>query len=332
MRSPGKYHLTHLLILALLSLVLTACKSAESKTTCEFITDCEFLWLRVDPRQVSQETFLEYVSDAFDRTAEYLGSDFTGKLLEKQLLDQTGNPMRIYENIGMWVDLSNPDRVLWVRIPDAIDLRPSHYVEDNRDPQMVFWPVQGDKLGHNVLLAFYDYILRHGGPDVSGPPITTYFFPEDQPQVVRQCFENLCLDYDGANNPKDPVSVFPLGEIYCNRFCDNLPPVSTPTMLEMLIQQTAPYIAPDEGQEITVYLSLDNMPASGISPTLEIFNPDKTVSRFPMPATDEKGKSTIWLEATHAPNASVFPYQVCVIQPNGSGFCGKEQFMVWVEP
>ena len=77
---------------------------------------------------------------------------------------------------------------------------------------------------------------------------------------------------------------------------------------------------------------MDNMPASGINPTLEIFNPDKTVSRFPMPATDEKGKSTIWLEPTGAPNASIFPYQVCVIQPNGSGFCGKDQFTVWVEP
>lgn len=273
-------------------------------------------------------------TEIFDQTALRMGVNFTGGELVYYRTNGYGDPERVYENVVMWVDIQDPDGVRWLNLPEQIGIQRGTLVEPLDDKRYYFWLVQGT-LGHNVPLGFWDYILQHGGPEVSGQPISEVFIPKNQPEILRQCFEHLCLDYQADASRDEQIRLAALGEDYLANNLPSDPDVNegrSVPVLVMQVSQAADSIKPGETQEIVVYLTQDGQPISGIAPLLELTMPDTSVVRYQMPPSGADGSSAIRLPPFDVLNGTLIPYQVCVVEVNPVSFCVQENFVIWSEP
>lgn len=139
----------------------------------------------------------------FKDVVKGLGTDFTGFALTPPGFSDDGKVEQVFENIVLMIDFADPSRVQVRPMLERIGRLPDLPVAKSDNPQMYFYPVDGD-LGYNVPRTLLDYIGRHGGLEVSGAPISEF-----QPlngEIYRQCFKNLCLEQD-ANGVIRPSSL-----------------------------------------------------------------------------------------------------------------------------
>lgn len=146
------------------------------------------------------------IEGLFADTITRLGMDFTGFSLTDAYMAADGKMEQVFENVVL---VAQGKKVVLRSIPEKLGLFPDPLVANHNDPLFEFYSIQGNK-GYNVLQAFLAYLNQHGGYPLSGAPIGELSRMNDQ--VYRQCFVNLCLDYD--QSAPSPVRPAPLGYTY----------------------------------------------------------------------------------------------------------------------
>lgn len=151
----------------------------------------------------------------FAYTVERLGGerDF-GRPLSQAFSNTDGATEQVYETVVFISPSDNPAQVRLkpiTRLLGMYALPPALFNPEQRN--VVFYPVTPDGLGYHVPVDFDRFIVQHGGVEISGNPIAdTLFYPEEN--VIRQCYENYCLDYYPNAPEGQKVRLAPLGSRY----------------------------------------------------------------------------------------------------------------------
>ena len=260
-----------------------------------------------------------------DKLAEKIGAEFSGSLLLEIGSDTGAEPLRIYENIAMGIDPNSRKAVL-LDLPALLGIQPSAPNEKKMDERYLFFPVIG-KLGYNIPTIFYEMIIQHGGLDVSGQPINEIYYTDDSHQVIQQCFENLCLNFNLATETCQPAK---LGQEYHARNHNQSQPVQEPILvISMKIWDAHETLAPGQVQEIHAFVSQNNEPIQGISPSIEITMPDRQIIVLDMPPTNDEGLTFVRIPPISGGHGEFVTYQVCIPGITTSRFCIPDGFLIW---
>jgi len=170
--------------------------------------DCPFMGnpgnATIDIRIFIDPIFQEFVNNQ--------GADFTGYALSEAYLNEEGLWEQILENVVLVAESANsPQSVKLKSLADKLSLETAPASPKSDNPDLYFYPTQED-LGYEIPSYFFEYLNRHGGLVITGPPITQVSSFEEQ--MKHQCFTNLCLAYDPVANEGGRVRPEPLGYAY----------------------------------------------------------------------------------------------------------------------
>ncbi len=283
------------------------------------------------------------VNSYFENLVKNFGKDFTGFPLTDAFIAQDGKGEQIFENVVLTVDLNDHNIVTLRNIVEDIGDPPEPVVLPSNDPNMFFYPIQGD-LGHNVPLFFLDYITEHGGIEVSGAPLSELKAIENN--TSRQCFQNFCLNtnQDGDIRPE------PLGYTYKALFfhltmaesteknvqpkITQPPQMPTPAERELRMQVWATHqlVQSDQEQDIWVSVMENNVPLTNLEPVLTVMPPEGDRLQFRMPLTGVNGQSHLIIPPIPAKNGTLIAFQVCIPTRNTEKYCYMDSYVIWNEP
>ncbi len=164
------------------------------------------------PQLGSAEVVLPFrVAKTFADSVARLGASFTGFAISEAYQTPDGFTEQVYENLVLALDASQPARIF----PRAITTRLGYHPEPLRTRRLeegyYFYEIQ-EGMGYNIPSHFWEYISKHGGAEVSGPPIGE--IAQVKSNLIRQCFVNLCLDEEKLVDGKSRVRPAPLGYSY----------------------------------------------------------------------------------------------------------------------
>ncbi len=273
------------------------------------------------------------LSDEFTQIVSRLGSVLTGFALTPPYQAEDGLYEQVFESLVIAVDAQDPARIAMRPLPEKIGILAGEPIPPNNVEGMYFWPTDGE-LGHNVPQAFFDFILQHGGQEVSGNPTSELFLASDQ--VFRQCFANYCLDYHMGSNIPDALRIrpAPLGYTYKDLFYheqgDNSFVQSQDLhQISLQVWEKHPFVTTKEAQRIGVSLFEGNQPLKDVEPVLTLTMPDGSQQSFYFPPTGSDGQTSKRLGPISAPNGTLIPYEVCISSITGERFCVKDSFVIW---
>jgi hypothetical protein len=274
--------------------------------------------------------FIPSVIRMFDVHEAQVNEAFRGEVLDPLNQDIDGNPIRIFENMVMKVELSNPGTLLWERLPEQLGIEAQPAVPRLADPRFSFFATaDSPNLGHNVPREFAEYIRANAGLPISGNPITEIFYADATGAVIRQCYEHMCLDY---NLLDDAVQVAPLGVEFFKRITQEQDISTDPMAINMLVWEAATSIPQDQTQTIFAYISQGGQPITNVKPVLEITAPDGQRLLYHMPPTDSSGIASIEILPVGAGNGAIIPYEICLLFRDATRFCVSSQYFIWNVP
>jgi hypothetical protein len=283
------------------------------------------------------------VNPFFEKTVENFGRDFTGFPLTEAYVSKDGRGEQIFENVVLTIDVNDQGSVSLRNMVEEFGDPPEPLVAASGDPNMFFYPLQAD-LGHNVPLFFLDYITAHGGIEISGAPVSELKKVENN--ILRQCFQNLCLDYDQDGHIR-PQS---LGYTYKALFFhatmgvsteqdteqSTVQPTQSPTPAErelrLQVWATNELVRSDQTQDIWVSVMENNTPLINIEPVLTVMPPGDDSLQFSMPPTGVNGQTHFLVPPIPAKNGTLINFQVCIPTPNGERYCYMDNYVIWNEP
>ncbi len=205
-------------------------------------------------------------------------------------------------------------------------------VPPSGDPLMIFHPTDGH-LGHNVPLIFQAYLEQHGGISISGPPTSEVFTISEG--KFRQCFKNICLDYD-LNAPEDErLHPVPLGKIYKERFyrpTSEFDFGNLKVYFRIHTWEGKSFVASNEIQEIHVGIFEGETPLKNREPILILTLPDGSQQTRTFPPTDESGHSYLTIPGIAAPNGTLIAYKVCINDISSEEQCVGDNYLIWNYP
>jgi len=199
---------------------------------------------------------------------------------------------------------------------------------------MVFYPVQ-DGLGFHVPVMFDQFLRQHGGVQLAGAPIAEPMIYE-QENVVRQCFENLCLDYRSSAAENEKVRLAPLGRLYFEQH--NLAQAEKAAgsddggPLCVRVGEEHVQIAPTQAQTIhlVAYHQDNQSPAANVEATITLQVPDGSQFTYYTPPTDQDGRTTMQLPPLgNLPEGSLVSYQACLDTGDDNPVCAYESYLIW---
>lgn len=217
-------------------------------------------------------------------------------------------------------------------IVQQLGIEPQPPTGPSEDPLMVFYPTEGDS-GHNVPVYFNDYLLRHGGLEISGAPITEVYPYRNG--IFRQCFENLCLDFDVTASGDARLKPAPLGATYKERFYNQAHDFIKSQSLDnihMQVWEGQSFVSSRDAQEIHVSVSENDVPLENREPVLVLTLPDNTQYEYHFPPTGENGQTALTLDPISAPNGALIAYQVCLAGIGEDELCVNDNFLIWNYP
>jgi hypothetical protein len=194
---------------------------------------------------------------------------------------------------------------------------------------MVFVPVRGE-LGYYVPRFFYDWIMRHGGFDLSGAPVGAVSAPEAG--RFRQCFANLCLDFEPAAPPRQQLRPAPLGVMYAERFYQGADEFRKENLLEgvrLEVWESQPYTSAGQAQEIHVAASEAGVALPNREPVLTLTMPDNSRQVYRMSPTDDAGQTHLRLAPVDAASGTLIPYEVCLTGIGDQQLCVQDHYLIW---
>jgi len=214
-------------------------------------------------------------------------------------------------------------------IVEMVGLRSRPLVPENRDPLMVFYPIE-NYLGHNIPIFFNSFIERLGGFKLSGDPISEVYAIEGG--KFRQCFVNVCLDFDPNAPDERQLSFAPLGISYKNQYYDQREVVKQPQILEdiqMQVWESESFVSSKDKQEIHIVIKKDGLPSHSRESILIISLPDNSQIEYYFPPTDEDGWSYLVLPPISAPTGTLIPYKVCLPDIERNNICVSDNYLIW---
>lgn len=274
------------------------------------------------------------IAPVFRDFVNQYGIRFTGFPIG-DLIYLDGSWIQVFQNIVLMTDA--PDQPQSVRLfPIAVNLG---VLQENPLPPtgidgMNFFSTT-DGLGYDIPDFFWNYLLDHGGLQVSGAPIS--HSGEYTKDSLRQCFENLCLLHDKRAENYSPVYPYQLGYQFLGLMSDSEIPVEPTTepsqhKITLRVEENQPVVRTDEHQEVLVTVLRNGFPVSGVDLELTLTLPDNSTQNFILPETGSDGRANLQLPMIQAENGSVILYQVCVINQDQANFCYEDSFAIWDPP
>lgn len=284
---------------------------------------------RSDPPSLSIVESQPQVEFPFSAAVETLGSDFTGFPISPAYLSADGKVEQIFENVVLIVDFREPAVVFIRGILRTLGVLPDPPSPPAAIPGTAFYALQPDR-GYNIPLPILEYINNHGGLAVSGPPISE---AESQSgQVMRQCFENLCVDYEPGVSVRPVQMGYNYKRMFFNATSPGSPAPGQNVDLQLQVWEKYPMIASSQQQEIGVAVLQNRMPVAKIEPVLLLTLPDGTQQRFTFPFTGDDGKALLRLPPLEATNGTLIPYEVCATRQVNRNFCVRDSYLIWNNP
>lgn len=102
--------------------------------------------------------------------------------------------------------------------------------------------------------------------------------------------------------------------------------------LNMRVWDVYAMLAPDQSQEIGVSITENNVPLRNLEPYLIVTLPSGEEKTYYMDLTGDDGVSIYVLGPVEAPNGTLIPYQVCILDLDNGKYCVRESFMIWQNP
>jgi hypothetical protein len=246
-----------------------------------------------------------------------LGS-LPGKPLSQVYLSPDSKYEQVYENVVLVFDPQNPRTISFRALPENVGFKAQAPVTLRNDERLSFWQTDGE-LGHNVPIPFITYIAEHGGPELSGQPISELF---EVNGLRQQCFSNYCLEYDPAAPKEYQIRPVNLGYEYLKRQGFSLPD------LQVRIWENFPVLKPGETQVlgVLVYNGTPNSPMKNVQPEVTIFLGGASTQKLTFPATSAAGRSFLNVPGGKLPG--LLEYEICVSWPGGAPVCEKDSWIV----
>ncbi len=354
----------------------------------QFFANLGFYWLEGDsPDQVHLLAYGAWKCDAYCRSphpessvvilphhtakrfngaVDRLGADFTGRAITDEYATPDGFNEQVFENVVMVVDPEQPSRVMLRSITERLGYMPDPMVAPSQPKDYSFYEVQANR-GYNVPKRFEEYIIQHGGYEVSGAPIGEIAHLKDA--VYQQCFTNLCIQafLDALGNiavrpaplgytykllpiqaviqsPAQPITLpevaLPVEEVQAEpdvQVADQ--PMPEPTVetftddqvgqIVVQVWESFPMVSPNQNQEIGVSIFQNNQPVLNVEPDLTIQLPDGSTRQYYMYPTGNDGQTRMTIEPIDAPGGTLIPYKVCIYGLGGQAYCTQDSFLIW---
>jgi hypothetical protein len=264
-----------------------------------------------------------------------LGNDLVGRPTETYSQAADGNIEQVYENVIVYARSGDIRHIYLRPLPAMVGIQPGPPVAKEIDPQLIFIPIEGD-LGYNVPTIFEEYILSHGGFEISGKPIEERHSFED---VYRQCFTNYCLDFDPYSpDGVAPVRPAPLGRLYLDHNPSKGQAISSISLpsesIALKVWEKKPKISSQELQVINLMVqqTKNDAPVVGAIATLLVDIPDGAQLVINMPATDTDGLASLLLQPIHGENGRLVTYKICLTTVSKTQKCVDDAFIIWNTP
>jgi len=271
------------------------------------------------------------ISAPFDVAVERLGREFTGEPLAMAAYGADGQMEQVFANLVLMADAydpTNPNLVTARPIVELLGNLPAPLASDSPQPDLYFFEVNSG-LGYNIPNVFKELIDQHGGFNLSGDPINEMALINER--IYRQCFRNLCLDYDPSAPEHLRIRPTALGVEYLksNLRSPVQPTVETQSFRQFTIQvwETQAQVASNQEQEIWVSLSENGQPLSSIQSVLFVYLPDGNQVRFDLEPSGGDGRTSIRIPPIAAANGVLIPYELCI--PQGEQmFCVRQEYLI----
>ncbi len=257
--------------------------------------------------------------------------DAFGEPLTSPIEVQPGLIQQVYENAVFIGNPALPETIHLLDVPVRLGVKqdvpgPQLYsLNDN----MVFYVVNSPN-GFHVPSVFDQFIIKHGGRELSGSPLCEVFEEGDH---IRQCFQNYCLDYLPGNQQ---VLMVPLGEQFLETMNIETEQVIhfefNAQTVTIQIQEKSAHVSLNEEQELQIQVlrTENRTPLQNIESDLTITLPDGDEYRYNVPPTDQYGISYITIPAfKRVQNGSVLTYSLCLNVPGGEPLCVKDSYLIW---
>ena len=181
------------------------------------------------------------------------------------------------------------------------------------------------------------------------PPIADTLKYEEE-NVIRQCFENYCLDYDPQAKDDRKFQLASLGAKYLEITNFSVetqqpqltatqpvdlqqpqPATAQPVEVDLILSEAQPQLPPNETQRIyiLVFEKGTQKGVSGITASVTL-----SINQSPVqlitPPTDENGwTNAIIPSMPDVQNSIVVPYQVCLNIPGSQAVCRQDSYLIW---
>jgi hypothetical protein len=259
----------------------------------------------------------------FADTVARLDPRFTGFAISEAYRTPDGYLEQVFESVVLVSDPNQPGRVFLRPITERLGLLPEPLVTPSSDPDMYFYPIQGDNQGYNISKGFMDYIAQHGGREVFGEPIGERHLLKDD--VYRQCFQNLCLEeHLGQNDLLPSIRPSQLGFDYREMSIQPVYPNATNQQSQLGGSPDSPPV------DTQTQSSVQEAPPAAIdlsnpTPTVEIYTDPQSAGlisiqvweSFPMVASDQNQEIGVSVYTNNIPQSGVEP-DILVTLPDGS--------------
>jgi hypothetical protein len=211
---------------------------------------------------------------------------------------------------------------------EMLGILPQPLQEPTDNPLMVFYPIQDGK-GYSVPKYFDDYMQRHGGISVSGQPIGQVFSVGNG--IFRQCYQNLCLDFNTQLSGDDRLKPAPLGNLYKEKFYKggSFNNSQDLTNVQIKVWEKYQYVMINQAQEIFAIVADNVGPLTNREPIIKLVLPDGTQKEYTFPPTDQEGQTSIVIPPIQAPSGTLIPYQVCLADISNNRTCVGDNWLIW---
>lgn len=273
------------------------------------------------------------IGTPFSIALDQLGGEAVfGHALTDHYQTAEGDLEQVYENVVVFTSPGEPALVHLRPISRLLEMHalpPAPYDPDKG--KVVFFNT-GDWLGYHVPIIFNQFIALHGGYEFSGPPIAdTLRYNEEN--VIRQCYENYCLDYFPQAPDYAKVRLAPLGLRYLNRVN---PAIISRTIgqqdeIDLILSEAQPQLPPQQSQRIYILVFEEGTQkgVAGVEVTVILYINQMPVN-FTTPPTDENGWTKLTIPPTpNLPNSTIIPYEACLNLASPQPICKKDSYLIW---
>lgn len=284
---------------------LLACKQVSGASPCQ--------------GKVGYDLVKHWPPEPFLATVLRLGDEFTGKPISDAHLAPDNLLEQVYENIVLAAPPDNLRLVELRPVPALVNMRKDAPTQPRQETGLSFFPIGKDGLGYNVETMFLEYIVQHGGSEISGDPSSEVF---EMNGMLRQCFVNYCMDYDPRAPSGAQVRPAPLGYDYLHR------QGFQPPSLRLRVWETFPLISPGQSQivNVMIYNETPGQPLRDVQPSIRWVLPDGQEQTAVLPPTQANGATYLKIETGNT--AGIISYEVCVQWPGSEPECMSESWIV----